>query len=229
MSSTIRGSDNFNSTLSSTLGTSTTNTMHQKAISDAIKFGVAPTHTADATFTAIDNKIVMPGIVTALQLEVGDVIQFSNAIAQNNKPRTVESITDNNTIIVNYEHAGNRGNGSLRLADQSATVAIKRISKWYNAPLGLGQSGVNVRILRVAGTTYTNTTGRTIQAQVSSHTWDSGVFVTPTVDGIAHRASGASGSISSAGAAVTLDITRDSEYSFAGIADGASTVWVEVR
>lgn len=116
-----------------------------------------------ATLTAVDNKIVLPGIVAALGLEKGDVIKISGAGAQNEKLRTAESITDANTIVVNYEHCGGRGNGPLKLGDYSGSITIKRISKWYNAAEGLGQDWVDVKAFRLAGVTYTNNTGRTIQ------------------------------------------------------------------
>lgn len=100
-----------------------------------------------------NNTIQLTDIVTTLGLEVGDVIQITGSTdGLNDKLFTVESITDTNSIIVNYEHAGNRGNGSLKLADQTSTVTITRFSKWYNAPVGLGQALVPVT--RVANTNY---------------------------------------------------------------------------
>jgi len=198
------------------------------SLSNFLQPSLTGTYTSNGT---TNNTIAMPGIVTALDLEVGDVIKITGSPSGlNDRIFTVESIADDGNIVVNYEHAGNRGNGPLKLADQtSVIVTIKRISKWINAPLGLGQAGVNVSNLRVAGTTYTNTTGRTIQVQVSAYTGSGGVIITPTVDGIVHRPSGASGGTVNAGAASTLDITRDSEYSFAGLPAGSSTVWAEVR
>lgn len=121
-----------------------------------------PLFSGTATLTATDNKIVMSGIVTNLGLEVGDVIQITGAGAQNGKLRTVESITDASTIVVNYEHCGGRGNGSLKLEDYTGPVTIKRIAKWYNAAAGLGQDWVNVTPLRVVGISYPNSTGRLI-------------------------------------------------------------------
>ena len=119
-----------------------------------------PILTGTATFTATNNKIVMTGIVSSLGLEVGDVIQFTSGTdAQNAKMRTVESITDNNTIVVNYEHCGSRGNGSLKLSDQSGiSCTVKRVAKNYNAPLGLGQDWVGLTAFRTIGTTYNKTT-----------------------------------------------------------------------
>lgn len=129
-----------------------------------------PTLTANATLTGTDNKIVMNGIVSSLGLEIGDVIQFTSvADANNKKMRTVESIINNNEIIVNYEHCGSRGNGSLKLSNQTLTNAtVKRIAKWYNAPLGLGQAWVNMTALRGAkNTTYTNDTSRYIEVMIN--------------------------------------------------------------
>lgn len=149
-------------------GSSTTDVMSQNAttkLKENALGGMGRTHTENATFTAIDNKIVMAGIVTALQLEVGDVIQFSNANTNNNKSRTVESITNDNEIIVNYEHCGSRGNGSLKLTDETkAGATVKLLAKWFVAPLGLGQAWVNVLTLKgAANTNYVNSTGRSIQ------------------------------------------------------------------
>lgn len=127
-----------------------------------------PTLTANATLTGIDNKIVMNGIVTSLGLEVGDVIQFTSvANANNQKMRTVESIINDNEIIVNYEHCGSRGNGTLKLTNETLTNAtIKRIAKWYNAPLGLGQGWVLLSSARSNGVSYSNLTNRAIAVSV---------------------------------------------------------------
>ena len=148
-------------------------TVTSKEIYDAIH---PRTLTETATFTGIDNKIVMTGIVTALQLEVGDVIQFSNAISQNNKPRTVESITDADTIIVNYEHCGARGDGSLKLTDEAVVSAtVKLLAKWFVAPIGLGQALVAVTSFRDFGVSYVNNTNRTISAIVEFNQGNLGV------------------------------------------------------
>lgn len=107
-----------------------------------------------------NNTVVMTGIVTELSLEVGDVIRIDTGAY--NKLHTVESITNNGSIIVNYEHAGNRGNGSLKLPNFTGTATVTRIAKWFNAPLGLGQAWVNLTTSRSANTNYTNTAGRAI-------------------------------------------------------------------
>ena len=126
---------------------------------------VSPAMTGSATLNGTTNNTVsLSGIVTTLGLEVGDVIRIQ--YSGYNKLHTVESIIDDNSIIVNFEHAGNRGNGSLRLPDTTASVTITRIAKWFNAPVGLGQAWVNVKAIRAQGTTYTNTTGRTIEVKI---------------------------------------------------------------
>lgn len=99
-----------------------------------------------------DNTVQLTNIVTTLGLEAGDVIRIQ--YSGYDKLHTVESITNNDLIVVNYEHAGNRGDGSLKLADETATVTIKRIAKWYNAPIGLGQAWVNVTSGRAGDTQY---------------------------------------------------------------------------
>lgn len=110
-----------------------------------------PSMTGSATLNGTtDNTVSLTDIVTTLGLEVGDVIRIQ--YSGYDKLHTVESITNNNLIVVNYEHAGNRGDGSLKLADETATVAITRIAKCYNAPLGLGQAWVGVT--RTNGVTY---------------------------------------------------------------------------
>ena len=124
-----------------------------------------PVHSGEATFTGIDNKIVMEGIVTALGLEIGDVIGFSDEVdPQNQKLRTVEAIIDDDTIVVNYEHCGGRGDGSLKLEDETdIQCEVKRISKWFIATSGLGQEWVNIGDFLIANTARKNDTGRCIQ------------------------------------------------------------------
>lgn len=136
-----------------------------------------PTLTANATLTGSDNKIVMNGIVTALGLEVGDVIKFTSvANANNQKIRTVESIVNNNEIIVNYEHCGSRGNGSLKLTDEALTNAtITRIAKWFSAPLGLGQAPVI--ITRSNNITYSYIPTRTMSVYFMMSALDTKAFV----------------------------------------------------
>ena len=121
-----------------------------------------PSITGSATLNGTtDNTVVMTDIVTETALEAGDVIRID--AGEYNKLHTVESITDNSSIIVNYEHAGNRGDGSLKLPDFTGHATVTRIAKWFNAPIGLGQAWVDVLAVRAANTAYQNTTGRNVQ------------------------------------------------------------------
>lgn len=144
-------------------GTSTTEVMSQKAVTDALNAATDhPTMTGTATLNgSIDNTVELTDIVTTLALEVGDVIRI--AYTGYDKLHSVESIADNSNIIVNYEHAGNRGDGSLKLPDTTATATITRIAKWYNAPIGLGQDWVDVTAFRSNDIVVVNSTGRPIQ------------------------------------------------------------------
>lgn len=132
-------------------GASTTNIMSQKAVTDALSAYGQPSMTGSATLNGTTNNTVqLTGIAATLGLEVGDVIRIQ--YSGYNKLHSVESITNNDSIVVNYEHAGNRSNGSLRLSDTTVSATITRIAKWYNAPIGLGQAWVNVT--RTGGVTY---------------------------------------------------------------------------
>ena len=82
------------------------------------------------------------------------------------------SVDNNSLIVVNYEHAGNRGNGSLKLANTTASATITRIAKWYNAPIGLGQAWVNLQPFRGSNVATINTTGRTISFSVAAYYFD---------------------------------------------------------
>lgn len=123
----------------------------------AVGLGGQLSKTGSATFTRLSNNIALTGIVAALGLEVGDVIQITDT-ASNNFTMTVEVITDANDINVNYAHRN--GAGPLSLTDETVTCTIKRIAKWYNAPLGLGQAWLSTA--RAGSTTFTNSTKRSI-------------------------------------------------------------------
>lgn len=143
-------------------GTNTTQLATTAFVTTAID---SPALTGSAKLNgATNNTVQLTDIVTALGLEEGDVIRIQ--YSGYNKLHTVESITNNDLIVVNYEHAGNRGNGSLKLADKTAAVTITRIAKWHNAPLGLGQAWVDLRAFRQDYTNYTNSTGRSIAVTV---------------------------------------------------------------
>lgn len=125
------------------------------------------TASGTGTFTMVSNRLVLTGIVPTLGLEVGDVINITGAASSggiNNGARTVESIIDDDSIVLNYEHRN--GNGVLSFVDETATITVKLLAKWNEAPPGLGQAWVDVSAVRVAGTTYTNTTKRGVQVSI---------------------------------------------------------------
>lgn len=123
--------------------------------------------TGTATFTATTNNIKLTGI--GIGVEIGDVIQISGANdAKNNSEFTIEVITDNDNIIVNQAHAnkGTTKNVAARSGDMDVTV--KLLSKWYNAPIGLGQGWVDMIESRTIDVVYTNTTGKPIEISFSA-------------------------------------------------------------
>lgn len=139
-------------------------TSNDKAVSP---FVMQPSTQGSATLTGSNNVVAMAGIVTNLGLEKGDVIQIKIASPAYDKLHTVESITNDGQIVVNYEHCGSRGNGPLKLVDYTGVVTIKRIAKWYNASNGLGQDWVNVLPFRVKDVDSINDTGRSIEVNAS--------------------------------------------------------------
>lgn len=124
--------------------------------------------TGNGTLTGADNKLTLAGVVAGVKLNKGDVIRIDGAGEANAKLRTVESIPDANTVILNYEHCGARGNGPLKLVDFTGQITVTRIAKWYSAPGWLGQKRVNLASLRALNTTFTNTSGRAFEVEVST-------------------------------------------------------------
>jgi hypothetical protein len=185
---------------------------------------VSPSMTGSATLNGTtDNTVQLTDIVTTLGLEVGDVIRIQ--YTGYNKLHTVESITDNSNIIVNYEHAGNRGNGSLKLPNTTASVTVTRISKWYNAPLGLGQGWVGLIANRAAETTYTNTTGKEIAISATVAQEGAWVRIEVRVDGIGVSSNtGYSNSGSNHTANAFAIIPAGSTYTISGVIGNLASV-----
>lgn len=122
--------------------------------------------TGTATFNSTTNNINLTGI--GIGVEIGDVIQISGAEdTKNNSEFTVEVITDDNNVIVNQAHAnkGTSKNVANRVGGTGVTVEL--LSKWYNAPIGLGQGWVDVSSSRSIGTTYNNNTNRSVEILIS--------------------------------------------------------------
>lgn len=98
-----------------------------------------------ATFSGTTQTINLAGIGN-LGLEIGDIIKVIGT-ANNNKLFRVEHIkddgsgliTDNNTIIVNYEHRGSSTPvPTKRLINETTTATITLYNKAKNAPFGQG-------------------------------------------------------------------------------------------
>lgn len=144
-----------------------------------------PTLTGTVSFNSTTNNIELTNIVTALGLEIGDVIQISGATdSKNNSEFTVEVITDNDNIIVNQAHSnkGTSKNVATRASDTGVTV--KLLANWYNAPIGLGRGSVpysktekDLNIARL------NNTGRELFIEVFTNTGTYG-YIQTSADGI---------------------------------------------
>lgn len=126
--------------------------------------------TDTATLTSTDNKIVFSNIVSRVKVEKGDVVRIIASAIGYDKLHTIESIVNQNEVVVNYEHCGARGNGSLKLPDYSGSVTVKRIAKYFNAANGLGQEFVNVSNFRTVNASYLNSTGRVISCSFMCQT-----------------------------------------------------------
>lgn len=121
------------------------------------------TFTGSVQYEKLTNTITAAGIGDGT--EPGDVIRVTGSTA-NNKLFTVESRVNANAVIVNAAHAN--GAGPLSLNDETLTSTVKCITKWYNAPIGLGQAWVNVTASRSKGTLYNVPTNRTIKIWLSA-------------------------------------------------------------
>jgi hypothetical protein len=148
-------------------------------------FSLQPSMTGTATFTKSTNNIELTDIRDELALEVGDVIQISGS-ADNDNLYTVESIVDADNVIVNYEHRN--GAGSLSLTDETETVTVKRVVKWFAAPIGLGRAPVFFTSgTRISGTAYQNSSPRDMTVTVNIYTNATGARFELSADGAAWR------------------------------------------
>ena len=111
-----------------------------------------------------ENDEVVNPVNAIAGIEIGDVVWIK--YEGYDKLHTVE-LLEAGYMIVNYEHCDTRGKGSLMLEDKTnVSATVELLTKWYNAPLGLGQAWVNVLSARNAGVSYANVTGRTIVVSV---------------------------------------------------------------
>lgn len=138
------------------------NVVSQRFVTMAV--GV-PGKTGTTLFTRTSNNISHIDIVPSLQLEAGDVILIENT-TKNDGLYTVEVITNDSNIIVNEAHKNGAGPLSLTL-ETANTCTIKRLSKWYNAPPGLGQAWVDMTSSRSSNISYQPPYARGIEVSIS--------------------------------------------------------------
>ena len=178
-----------------------------------------------------DNTIQLTDIVTTLGLEVGDVIRIQ--YSGYDKLHTVESITDDNLIIVNYEHAGNRGDGSLRLPDTTTSATVTRIAKWHNAPIGLGQAWVDVGINRPSSvdTNVMNSTNRQILVSMKSNSASAPIILAAIVNSAEINRSYKATTNGAAAVAVLFPVHEGENYAYSntGVGGLSIAVWQERR
>ena len=163
---TIAGVKTFSS--SPIVPTPTTGT--QVANKDYVDSSISstPTITGSAIFNGATQNINLTNIGN-ITLAIGDVIEVSGTTS-NNKLFTVESIADNNNIVVNYEHRGTSTpvpKGRL-INGTASNCTIKLYNRAKNAPLGQGQYICVPASGRVAGINYENNTNRTIEAIIDT-------------------------------------------------------------
>lgn len=118
--------------------------------------------TGSATFTNSTNNINLTGI--GENRENGDVIEVVGS-ANNDKIFTIDEVVDVNNVIVNKYHKG--GSSKLSLTDETATVTVSLVCKWYVASDTIGRNYAFPTDLDF-GVTYTNSSSRSILVVVAS-------------------------------------------------------------
>ena len=209
------------------LGTSTKQIATTEFVSQALA-GIPLTGTA--TFTNSTNNIALTGI-GSIGLEVGDVIQVTGT-ASNNNLFTVEVITDSGNVIVNSAHAG--GTTSKSLVNETVSATVTLLSKWVNAPVGLGEGWVSLMAGRAKDIIYTNNTGRSLSVMVSvADVTNDDANITAYVDDLQLSVSEDnpySDSASASRATVSFLVPNESTYEINFLTDSDTlNTWVELR
>ena len=180
--------------------------------------------TGTAIFTNSTNNIALTGI-GSIGLEIGDVVQVTGT-ADNNKLFTVEVITDSGNVIVNQAHAG--GTTTKSLVDETVSATVTLISKWFNAPIGMGQGWVDVSAGRSLFTIYTGLANRTMLAAISGSSLSS-AEVMVFVDGIKIGEVRDGDTEASVYATVSAPVPSLSEYEVTQASGGILRIWTELR
>jgi len=152
--------------------------------------------------------------------------------ASNNKLFTVEVITDSGNVIVNSAHAG--GTTSKSLVNETVSATVTLLSKWVNAPVGLGEGWVSLMAGRAKDIIYTNNTGRSLSVMVSvaDVTLDD-ANITAYVDDLQLSVSEDnpySDAASASRATVSFLVPNESTYEINFLTDSDTlNTWVELR
>ena len=182
-------------------------------------------------------------------------IQTLDVVAGGGTYHTVEFIGDGETdigegesfvvpvgsIVTNYEHCGKRGNGSLKLADETNTadVTIERFKKWHEAPLGLGQAEVAIVVgtryaasyinLLADNTGYTITNNRGTMVTVSGQSsQDNNLAVSLTVDGMEVVVGWGTGITGTLLSSITRYVASGSTFSVTSVMNRSTNAFVSM-
>lgn len=134
-------------------------------------------------------------------------------------------ITSSNIGSQSVNYANSAGNGGVTSVNGS-TGAVTVTS------IGVGQTWQNVTSSRSSGTSYTNSTGRSILVNAFSSRTDSGFQLTAVCDGVTvgYQGGGGGGDARRAGF-VSFIVPAGSSYTvtYSGGADGSTLQWAELR
>lgn len=209
-----------------------------QAVTDGGKFSF----TGSIQYEKLTNTITATGLGD--NTEVGDVIRVTGTV-QNNKLFTVESKINADKVVVNEAHKN--GAGPLSLNDETLTSKVELLTKWYNAPLGLGQAWVNVTAVRPGSDPYTgshansytdatwgqpgnkyvaNNTNRAIKVKAEG-AWANGT--TLYINGVLHTEVHYWASNERIGGCVSEVIPPGDWYRFTNLKAGGTPAWWELR
>lgn len=188
-----------------------------------------PSVTGTFTATNSTNNINLTGVGLLDGLEIGDVIRITGSTS-NDGEFTVEVITDADNVIVNQAHAGGTTTKALVNETSTSNVTVEILSKWHNAPLGLGQGWVNLIASRSAGVTYANTKGRSIMIAITAtDTANNYAGLLLNIDGSNIVEQKSQASSASPYQSITAIVPDGSTYSVTTTTADTISIWKELR